>query len=48
MEYEGTQISLKKSPHNKLQIEILQKLISLVSKGKPELLYIGDASDRDL
>ena len=48
IEYEGTQISLKKSPHNKLQIEILQKLIPLVSKGKPELLYIGDASDRDL
>ena len=48
MEYEGAQISLKKSPHNKLQMEILQKLIPLVSKGKPELLYIGDASDRDL
>lgn len=48
MEYDGTNISLKKSPHNKLQMEILQNLIPLVSKGKPELLYIGDASDRDL
>ena len=48
IEYEKTKISLKKSSHNKLQMEILQKLIPLVSKGKPELLYIGDASDRDL
>lgn len=48
MKYEGAQISLKKSSHNKLQMEILQNLIPLVSKGEPELLYIGDASDRDL
>lgn len=41
-------ISLKKSSHNKLQIEILEKLVPLISKGKPELLYIGDAADRDL
>lgn len=47
-EYNGTSISLKKSPHNKLQMQILQTLIPLVSKGKPELLYIGDATDRDL
>lgn len=47
-EYEGNSISLKKSPHNKLQMQILQTLIPLVSKGKPELLYIGDAIDRDL
>ena len=38
-------ISLKKSSHNKLQIEILEKLVPLIS-GKPELLYIGDAADR--
>ncbi len=48
MEYDGAKISLKKSAHNKLQKEILEYLIPLVSKGKPELLYIGDATDRDL
>lgn len=47
-EYDGAQISLKKSAHNRLQVEILKNLIPLVSKGKPELLYIGDAVDRDL
>lgn len=47
-EYNGISISLKKSAHNKLQIQILQQLIPLVSKGMPELLYIGDAADRDL
>lgn len=47
-EYEGTLIALKKSAHNKLQVEILKNLVPLVSKGKPELLYIGDATDRDL
>lgn len=47
-EYNGASIALKKSPHNKLQMQILQTLIPLVSKGKPELLYIGDATDRDL
>ena len=47
-EYNGDEIVLKKSAHNKLQMEILKKLIPLVSKGKPELLYIGDAADRDL
>ena len=29
-------------------MQILQQLIPLVSKGMPELLYIGDAADRDL
>lgn len=48
VEYEGGQISFKKSPHNKLQVQIVQSLIPLVSKGNPELLYIGDATDRDL
>lgn len=48
MEYNGTHIELKKSAHNKLQKEILEHLIPLVSKGKPELLYIGDATDRSL
>lgn len=48
MEYDGAQIALKKSAHNKLQKEILEHLIPLVSKGKPELLYIGDATDRNL
>lgn len=47
-EYEGIDIALKKSEHNKLQVQILQMLIPLVSKSKPELLYIGDAVDRDL
>ena len=47
-EYEGINISLKKSAHNKLQVNILNSLIPLVCKGKPELLYIGDATDRDL
>lgn len=47
-EYEGVSIPLKKSAHNKLQVQILKELIPLVSKGKPELLYIGDAADRDL
>lgn len=47
-EYNGEQIALKKSAHNKLQVEILKNLVPLVSKGKPELLYIGDATDRDL
>jgi len=47
-EYEGVNISLKKSAHNKLQVNILKSLIPLVCKGKPELLYIGDAVDRDL
>ncbi len=48
VEYNGLQIALKKSAHNKLQKEILEHLIPLVSKGKPELLYIGDATDRNL
>lgn len=47
-EYEGSNIPLKKSAHNKLQVKILQELIPLVCKEKPELLYIGDATDRDL
>jgi len=47
-EYEGAKIPLKKSAHNKLQVQILQSLIPLVCQGKPELLYIGDATDRDL
>lgn len=47
-EYAGINISLKKSAHNKLQVEILQSLIPLVSKELPELLYVGDATDRDL
>ena len=47
-EYEGNCISLKKSAHNKLQVKILQELIPLVCKEKPELLYIGDATDRNL
>lgn len=47
-EYEGEKIALKKSAHNKLQMQILENLIPLVSKGRPELLYIGDATDRDL
>lgn len=48
VEYEENTISLKKSAHNKLQAEILNKLIPLISKSKPELLYIGDAADKDL
>lgn len=47
-EYNGINIELKKSPHNKLQMQILKQLIPLVSEGMPELLYIGDAEDRDL
>lgn len=47
-EYGDIKISLKKSPHNKLQVNILQSLIPLVCKERPELLYIGDATDRDL
>lgn len=47
-DYNGAQIALKRSSHNKLQVEILKNLIPLISKGKPELLYIGDAADRDL
>lgn len=47
-DYNGAQIELKKSPHNKLQLEILKNLIPLISKSKPELLYVGDAADRDL
>lgn len=47
-EYEGVKITLKKSAHNRLQVEILKSLIPLVSTGKTELLYIGDATDRDL
>ena len=37
-----------KIKNNKLQVKILQELIPLVCKEKPELLYIGDATDRDL
>lgn len=48
MEYEGNYIALSKSEHNKLQKKILEQLVPLVSKGKPELLYIGDAADRSL
>ena len=47
-EYEGINISLKKSAHNKLQVNILESLIPLICKEKPELLYIGDATNRDL
>ncbi len=47
-EYGDIKISLKKSAHNKLQLNILQYLIPLVCKEKPELLYIGDATDRNL
>lgn len=47
-EYNGINIELKKSPHNKLQLQILKELLPLISEGKPELLYIGDAVDRDL
>lgn len=48
IDYEGSCISLKKSAHNKLQMDVLQKLIPLICENKPELLYIGDATDRDL
>lgn len=47
-EYLGVEIRLKRSAHNKLQVEILKSLVPLISKGNPELLYIGDAADRDL
>ena len=48
LEYGDIEISLKKSPHNKLQMNILQLLIPLICKEEPEILYIGDATDRDL
>ncbi len=48
VKYKDTEIKLKHSAHNKLQRDILNDLIPLISKGYPELLYIGDASDRDL
>lgn len=48
LDYGNVEISLKKSPHNKLQLNILQFLIPLICKEEPELLYIGDATDRDL
>ena len=46
--YNDEIIRLKKTPHNLLQIEIIDKLFPLISKKKPELLYIGDATDRDI
>lgn len=48
VEYEGETFYLKNSAHNKLQRDIIEQLIPLVSKTKPELLYIGDASNRSL
>jgi len=46
---DNIEIMLKKNPHNKLQTEILEKLLPLLSpKNMPELLYIGDASKRKL
>lgn len=48
LEFGDIEISLKKSPHNKLQLNILQLLIPLICKEEPEILYIGDATDRDL
>lgn len=47
-EYKGISIPLKKSPHNKLQMNIIKLLIPLICKENPELLYVGDAIDRDL
>lgn len=46
--FNEAEIHLKKSPHNKLQMDIIQQLLPLISTGKPELLYIGDAVDRDM
>lgn len=48
LNFDDINIKLKKSGHNKLQIDLLNALPKLISKGKPELLYIGDASDRYL
>ena len=48
LDFGDINIKLKKSGHNKLQIDLLNSLPKLISKGKPELLYIGDASDRYL
>lgn len=48
LDFDGITLRLKKSGHNRLQIELLNALPKLISKGKPELLYIGDASERYL
>lgn len=48
VDYCNIEIELKKNPHNKLQMNILQQLIPLISPNKPELLYIGDTADRFL
>lgn len=47
--YAGADFSLKMNPHNKLQIAAIEHLFPLIAKVQPpELLYLGDAADRDL
>lgn len=47
--YEGSELSFRLNPHNKLQKEIIENLFPLIAKEQlPELLYVGDAVDRDL
>lgn len=48
MDYHGKILSFEKNEHNKLQMRILNDLFPLIAKDKPELLYIGDASNRHL
>lgn len=48
-DYCGEMLVLKKTAHNKLQLDILDKVFPLVSRdSKPELLYLGDATERYL
>ena len=48
LNFDDITLTLKKSGHNKLQIDLLNALPKLISSSKPELLYIGDAADRYL
>lgn len=48
IDYYGKVLSFEKNDHNKLQMRILDDLFPLIAKEKPELLYIGDASNRHL
>lgn len=48
IDYLGNPLSFEKTRHNKLQLAIIEDLFPLISKTKPELLYIGDATNRHL
>ena len=45
--YNGEEFQLKRSPHNKLQLAILEEFVPIFAPGA-KLLYIGDTKKREL